>query len=336
MKPNSSPASTFISPAKLAPRGETLELRAGELRLTLAPEIGGAIAAFCRKWHDGRDARRTDWLRAASEAALASGDPLGMASFAMLPFCNRIRDGRAQFEGKAIRLGPNHPHGGSPHALHGIGWQRPWTVLRATPETASLGLEVDAGEGWPWRFSARQEFELGENNLRVELLLTNTGTSAMPAGVGHHPYFPRTGGTRLTSAVDGMWQTDAEVMPTVLMQGQQGQHGVVDRLAVGTSLEELDLDNNFTGWERRALIEWPGDRHGSARRLVMTAASPLDYFVVYSPPGKPFFCAEPVSQCTDWLNLMATHPADSLGGTRLAPGDSVSARMELSPTWQLP
>jgi aldose 1-epimerase len=98
-------------------------------------------------------------------------------------------------------------------------------------------------------------------------------------------------------------------------------------------LAELDLDNNFTGWEHRTLVEWPPDARGPRRSLLMQAETPLDYFVLYCPRGYDHFCAEPVSQCTDWLNLLPVHGAAAVGGARLAPGASLQARFTLTPRW---
>jgi galactose mutarotase-like enzyme len=168
----------------------TLDLRNGDLRLTLAPGLGGSIAAFYRSWHNGAVDRRTHWLRPASEASLASGELLEMASFPLLPFCNRIRDGRAEFEGREIRFQPNHPNGESRHPLHGIGWQRPWRVLASSEASASLALDFTASDEWPWSFSARQDIVLAPDRLGLTLTLTNTDTAPMPAGIGQHPYFP--------------------------------------------------------------------------------------------------------------------------------------------------
>lgn len=253
-----------------------------------------------------------------------------MACFPLLPFCNRIRDGLAEFEGRSIRFLPNHPDGDSGHPLHGIGWQQPWQVLASSATAASLQFDFTASAEWPWSFSARQDIVLSSNCLGLTLKLTNTDTGAMPAGIGQHPYFPHTAGTCLTSVTKGMWRTDAEVMPTEFVSGAGG---VVDLLAHGLCLARMELDTHFTGWQRSALIEWPADQDGPARRLTLTAQSPLDYLVVYSPPGVDYFCAEPVSQCTDWLNLRGTHPPASLGGTRLEPGQSLVARIELKPYW---
>ena len=75
------------------------------------------------------------------------------------------------------------------------------------------------------------------------------------------------------------------------------------------------------------------DRHGPARVLTMEAESPLDYFVLYCPRGVEYFCAEPVSQCTDWLNLLPQYGREPLGGARVAPGETLSARFTLRPEW---
>jgi aldose 1-epimerase len=305
-----------------------LTLTAGPLRAQLAPEAGGSIARFDGTWQRGGQDGRVDWLRPASEQGLAQREPLAMSSFPLVPFCNRIRDGRASFEGREIRFPPNNPSAPSPHPLHGIGWRRPWTVTVSGGHHASLRLEVPASEAWPWRFDAEQHFELTAERLAVTMTITNRDTAAMPAGIGHHPYFPHTPGTRLTSATGGMWLADAQVMPTELARTAE-----VERLRDGVVLSELDLDNNFVGWEHRALVEWPLDASGPRRSLVLQAQPPLDYFVLYCPAGADHFCAEPVSQCTDWLNLLAQYGRGPLGGARLEPGATLEARFTLAPQW---
>jgi aldose 1-epimerase len=188
---------------------------------------------------------------------------------------------------------------------------------------------VDASAAWPWRFSARQQVSLDETTLTVHMSVTNEDDAAMPVGIGHHPYFPHTHGTRLTSPTAAMWLGDAEVMPTQLEIGE-----TMARLRQGVVLSELDLDNNFIGWGRDALVEWPADADGPARSLVMQADVPLDYFVLYCPRGYDHFCAEPVSQCTDWLNLLPTYGHEPLGGARLEPGETLRTGFTLTPRWR--
>ena len=104
-------------------------LSAGSRRVVLAPAVGGSIASFTRHWQEGPARRQLHWLRPATATGLAARDPLDMASFPLVPFCNRIRDGRASFEGREIRFPPNHPAADVPHPLHGIAWLRPWQVV---------------------------------------------------------------------------------------------------------------------------------------------------------------------------------------------------------------
>ena len=112
-----------------------------------------------------------------------------------------------------------------------------------------------------------------------------------------------------------MWRGDAEVMPVALEPTPE-----VARLREGVRLADLDLDNNFTGWQHQARIEWPA----SSRALVVAAESPLDFFVLYCPRGGDHFCAEPVSQCTDAINLSGRHGPDEVGGAVLAPGETLT------------
>src|SRR5512133_3651317 len=99
-----------------------VRLTAGALRVEIAPAVGGSLARFDGGWRDGPRQGRVDWLRPAGEEGLQRRDPLAMASFPLVPFCNRIRNGRASFEGREIHFPPNHPAQASPHPLHGLGW----------------------------------------------------------------------------------------------------------------------------------------------------------------------------------------------------------------------
>jgi aldose 1-epimerase len=160
------------------------------------------------------------------------------------------------------------------------------------------------------------------------MTLANEDSAAMPAGIGHHPYFPHEPGTRLTTGVAAMWDADHEVMPLALVEAEP-----VRQLRRGALLSELHTDNNFTGWSRDARIDWPADSQAPARSVRLQADAPLDYFVLYCQRGFDYVCAEPVSQCTDWLNLMEQYGAGPLGGARIAPGQALTARFSLTPHW---
>ena len=71
----------------------------------------------------------------------------------------------------------------------------PWRIGAATEVV--LEHRHAAGE-WPWAYRATQRFSLTPAALNVEMVVTNESGTTMPAGLGWHPYFPRTAGTTPT------------------------------------------------------------------------------------------------------------------------------------------
>lgn len=297
-------------------------LQAGTLVAEVAPDVGGSLASLYTRAAPGQP--RHDWLRPADEAALHTRSPLELASFPLVPWCNRIRDGAFEWNGRRVQLAPNLP--GSLHTIHGIGWQRPWRILERAESWIELGL-VEPGTGaWPFPFTAFQRYDLDSDGLTVTLSMRNSGHESMPAGLGHHPYFPhrREGpGTSVKAEVSAMWLSDAEVMPTTLSSAD----AAVAALRAGMALADFELDNNFTGFAHEARVSWPD---GSGLRLLGKA--PLDHFVLYCPADQDFFVMEAVSNCTDWVNLRRNGwAAADTGGTTLAPGETLTAQTRWIP-----
>ena len=285
---------------------ERTRLRAGAAVLDVFPEIGGAIGAF---WSSVGDVR-IDWLRPADAVAIARGDVEAMGCFPLVPFSNRVRDGRFVFDGVEAFIPPIP----GPHAEHGHGWRRPWRTIAQGASWLTIEFETRDAD-WPFPYRARQNFRLSDNRLDITLSLENLGRRAMPAGLGLHPYFPRTPECRLSAKVAGMWNVDAEVMPVDLAtpppRAADPGRGLVP--------DEIELDNCFTGWDGDARIDWPE----RSTWLTMCASRPLRHLVVYSPRGESYFCAEPVSHCTDAFNLAAGGRTDT-GMLRLEPDEAIA------------
>jgi len=293
----------------------SITLNAGGAGLEVVPAAGGAVARY---WLD-RGGATWEWLRPAPSGALGRGDPYDVAAaFPLVPFSNRIRDGRFRFGGREVVLPANRPP--ERHSIHGHGWQTRWTPADVSASTALLEYRHPAG-AWPWAYRATQRFVLTPASLTVELMLSNESDASMPAGLGWHPYFPRTPRTTLTAAVGAMWLADDEAMPTALV----APLATAD-VTGGMTADPVALDNCFVGWRRRASIEWPEPN----TRLSMTAAPPLDFLVVYTPAGRPYFCVEPVSHVTDAFNLAAAGRTDA-GVHTLPPGATLRASVTLTP-----
>ncbi|MGN6424823.1 MAG: aldose 1-epimerase [Asticcacaulis sp.] len=256
-----------------------LRLSCGDSVLDLNPDLGGSIARFT---HKGADV-----MRPTPDDAT---DVLQSSCFPLVPFCNRIRDGKFVVEGHKVQLSPNL--GDSPHTLHGQGWRNAWRVVEASASRAVLSYRHGADE-WPWDYEATQVFELRDKGLRVYLNVTNLSRGHMPAGLGFHPYFNLTDQTRLKAHVDGVWISDDEVLPRNWHAGvlfKDWTHG--DAL----KFDKL-IDNCYTGFHGRAEVF-----EGQNLTHVLRASPDCHWLHIYVPLGEDYFCAEPVNHMPDPFN----------------------------------
>lgn len=289
-----------------------LSLSAGNLELRLSPSIGGSISAL--EWIDGD--RRVAVLR---NCNTCHQNVLEAASFPLVPFVNRIRDGRFSFRGRTVRLLPNMPGDVSP--LHGQGWLAPWKVERVASSEALLSFNHLAGE-WPWDYRAEQHFELDPHGLSLQLTCSNLSPEPMPCGLGQHPYFNCGGATRIATAVTHAWTIDEQVLPVEQVPAT-GRFDLGDRLVCGQ-----DLDHGFGGWGGRARLtdpDWPFE---------LEISSPdARFFQLYSPPCSAkasggIFVAEPVTHANAALNA-PEEQWDELGLRVLEPGEATRLDMRL-------
>jgi aldose 1-epimerase len=269
-----------------------LSLRAGRIAVDLAPAAGGSIARFAMD--------DTDLLRPMPAEAVAGNRGNAAAAYPLVPFSNRIADGRLVFDGEEHRLPRNWP--GVAHPMHGEGWAQPWRVAHHGAHFAELVHDHDR-RGWPFRYRARQTFRIDDGGLQVRMAIENLEHRAVPAGLGLHPFFRRDPDTELAFRAAAVWLGDAEVLPTA-------RRAIPAAWDYSTSRRvEPGLDNCFEGWDGQAVIAWPRRR----LRLELRATAPFGHAVVYTPADRPYFCIEPVS-----------HVNGKVAESRLAPGATLA------------
>jgi aldose 1-epimerase len=267
---------------------QIVKLTKGDLSLEVIPQIGGCIAAF--RLGD------FDLMRPMPADAIAEGNVRKAASYPLVPFSNRIADGRFTFGGKTYDMAPNTE--GSPHAIHGLGWQSVWTArdnegadlmlyLEHNPATAPAGA-------WPFGFVAHQYFTLTENTLRMGLHIGNTHSGMAPVGLGMHPFFLKRPGTKLQFAAADVWQNNDRKLPH-LCQPTPPEWDFSATRAIGATI----VDNCFTHWQGDAEI-W---HEPEGVKIAITATSNLRNAVFFVPPGRDDFAFEPVSHVNNALNL---------------------------------
>jgi aldose 1-epimerase len=289
---------------------ELLHLASGPWELEVQPGRGGAVTA----------------LRHRGRLLLVSPDPgttdaMGAASFALVPYANRIAAGRFDHRGQ-WQLPRNF--GEHAHPLHGTGWKRPWQVAALQADALALQLQHQADAHWPWSFTAQQRIQLLPDAIRFELAATNTAAEPAPMGLGFHPAFAAGPDTTLRTQLEGVWQIDADSLP----ESHAPAGAVLPELPGAVKAHRSKLvDHCFTGWSRALRIERAGAA-GEFPIVEMTASPALHFLQLYMPPGRSSFCIEPMSQMPDAIH----HPeVVGHGGLQfLQPGTTLQVWMQLA------
>ncbi len=264
-----------------------LSLRTGRLQVEIDPVSGGSLGRFAV---DGGD-------------VLRPGRGTAGAAYPLVPYSNRIANGRFEFMGRTIEVPPNWP--GLRHPMHGDGWAASWRVERVDAVSATIAFEHDGRSGWPFRYRARQQFSLSADAFTVRMSLENCEAQAAPGGMGLHPFFVREPDCELFFDADFVWLTDAEVLPTARVTVPDDWDFCHGRRPDGVA-----LDNCFEGWDGRAGVVWPSRR----LRLELKASEPFRHAVVFTPAGQPFFCFEPVSHANGRIGRTHIDAGDTLAG----------------------
>jgi aldose 1-epimerase len=281
----------------------------------IAPEHGGAVLGWAEPG--------VPILRLPSPEAVAFGDVHAMGCFPLVPYCNRIARAAFRWQGRDFRIARNF--GDHPHAIHGIGWLRPWTVEAARDNEAILSLahraEGAAAAAWPFAFEARLVYRLLPIGLSVTLSATNRHAGPAPMGIGLHPWFPSHHAPTLTFQATAVWENDETVLPARhVPMPSSGSHASWSH-AGPRPVGSLALDNCFTGWNGAARIA------AGPASLTLLADSAFGNLQVFTPLSAGFFCVEPVSHTPDAINRSGLPEAQAM--TALAAGETLSGTVTL-------
>jgi aldose 1-epimerase len=268
-----------------------LTLASGTSSIVVAPEYGAALVG----WTRGPAAM----LRRALPEATIGGDPHAMGCFPLLPYGNRLGRGRFHWCGTDYNLEANF--GDSPHTIHGVGWRRAWTVGATTSDSVTLSLDHHPDPGWPFAFNANLRYRLSDTGLTIDIRITNRHGSPAPAGIGVHPFFPKSDEPSLRFNATGVWQTGADALPCAHVPPPAAwQH------ASPRKERESRLDNCFTGWN--GIAEILGNHAG----LRIEASPVFRQLQVFTPSWADFFCLEPVSHVPDAINRHNLPPEQAM------------------------
>ncbi|ADG73068.1 Aldose 1-epimerase [Cellulomonas flavigena DSM 20109] len=292
-----------VTPAVAAPPG-AVTLRTDLWEVDVLPGTGASLGAGRIRTSDGvwrdllRPTRRT-----------SSGDPEKCASFPMVPWSNRIRDGVLPFEGRRWQLQRNAADG---TAIHGAVRYAHWDVVEQTPTAVTLAVDTaeQIGINFPWQFGATVRYAVEGQNLVVTTSVRNTDVEPFPAGFGHHPYlsrallpvgapireYPPTAGPLLQVPARSGYRLDAALA--------DGPAGAVPPRADFRQMRPLGsafVDDVLTDLDpcEPVRIEYPDE----GVRVDLTVDPVYRHLVLYAPRRRCYFAVEPATNVNDGFTL---------------------------------
>jgi aldose 1-epimerase len=222
----------------------------------------------------------------------------------LVPWPNRVRDGRYRFEGVEQQLPLSEPD--KRNAIHGLGrWER-WTPVRHEPARLTLALDIVAQKGYPFEVRVEVTYALdAEAGLSVSTSAHNTGTGPAPFGAGFHPYLA-THGTPLDDVTVALPARQRLVLDDGAVPiGVQPVDGTPHDLRGGRRLGQLRMDDGFTGLDTEN-----GRGHAEVRAATSGARIWFDeafrYLQVFTPDdladGVPAVAVEPMTCAPNAFN----------------------------------
>lgn len=247
----------------------------------------------------------------------------------MLPWPNRLRDGRYTWDGRTYQLPLTEPARRVAH--HGLAaWER-WARVDGGDAHVTLRLDLVPTHGYPFPLRTLVTYRLTSDGLDVTLATTNAGDRDAPYGVGFHPWLSPGDGPLDAASLQcdaGTWvATDERLLPT-------GTHPVPPRLDYRTArpLAGAVLDDAYVDAVHTDGRTWVRLTGADGRTAAVWADLSVDCWQLCSgdadPGGPPTIdrtglAAEPMTCVAD-----AFVTGDRL--VRLAPGETHTVRWGLT------
>jgi aldose 1-epimerase len=162
-----------VRPELLPPSGRQYEIKLGLQRAVVTE-----VAASIREYEVG-DTPVLDGYGADEMCSAARGQPL-------LPWPNRIEDGRYDFGGTSHQLALSEP--ANHNAWHGLTRWMNWQAAFHDGPRVVMELAMFPQPGYEFTLRLSVEYLLSREGLRVTTKAQNIGRNDAPFGSGNHPY----------------------------------------------------------------------------------------------------------------------------------------------------
>jgi aldose 1-epimerase len=222
------------------------------------------------------------------------------ASYLLIPWSNRIKNGLFRFRGKDYQLKVNAADG---TAIHGTTRDHAWEVERSDRSSVAGAFDSrkNPGANFPFAFTTRAEFRLDGPAFVNTVSVKNVGHEPMPAGFGHHPYFQRVLAGQSDSAMLEVPCTEYFDLDMCIPKGPPLPVQSNLDFRKMRSISTLHVDDCLTGRIPGAPIRFS---YPESKLNVNMECDPLfEQIIIYMPAGKPFYAVEPLTNANDGFNL---------------------------------
>lgn len=290
------------------PTGEQYEIGSGDHRAVIT-EVGATLRTYRVS---GRDV-----VRGFDDREVVHGG-LGQQ---LLPWPNRIRDGRYPYDGVTQQLALTEPDRNN--AIHGLVRHVPWTLVELGADRVVQRVRVFPQPGWPGTVEATIGHSVSEAGLLVEVAVTNLGDVAVPFGYAAHPYLTVGESTvdevSVTLPAASYLEVDDRLLPIAL----HPVAGTSYDLRAGEPFGEVNLDTAFTDLASEGGT-WAVRLELGERWAELWAEAKFGWLQVYTGADRRdvSIAVEPMTCGPDAFNPGVTHDDVIV----LRPGDSFAGR----------
>lgn len=226
------------------------------------------------------------------------GVPRSSQGRQLVPWPNRIRDGRYSFDGVDYQLPITEvPRN---NAIHGLGAGMPWRLVSHAEDEVILSATVFPQAGWAGVLEVTIGHRLSSDGLAVSVEARNVGSTRMPYGYGAHPYIK----ADLASTELGFTFTkELTVTPERLLPVDVApltpEHDFRRRRPIGDAVFDTALTAVEGPWRVEVVT--------GGRTVTFWADETLPWGQVFTPPKRHAIAVEPMTCGPDAFNEGPTH-----------------------------
>jgi aldose 1-epimerase len=228
----------FVS---VPPTGEQYEIISGPHRAVVT-EVGATLRSFSVESRDVVRGFRVDDMSRAGRGQH------------LIPWPNRIRDGRYVFNGVTQQLGLTEP--ARNNASHGLVRYVPWVLVDKKVDSVTSRVRIHPQPGWPGTLEAMITHQVSADGLTVTVEATNIGAVELPFGYGAHPYLTvgetTVDDVSITVPAGSYLEVDDRLLPTKISPVD----GTLYDLRPGPVLGSTSLDTAMTDLVRDPDGRW--------------------------------------------------------------------------------